>query len=71
MNRKQRLAYARERITETLDQLHREVFTSDMKLTFIARDPANEDCTLILSDDDLDGVQGAIRYLVEHGEDRG
>lgn len=45
-------------VSEHLDAIQRTVFKEDagMKLTFIARDPANPEADFLLTEDDLDQV---------------
>lgn len=40
------------KIRDELEEI-KTMFTPKMKLTFIARDPENELCTMIVTDDDL------------------
>lgn len=50
-----KLQNAMRTVSAHLDALQREVFKADagMKLTFIARDPANPEADFLLSEDDL------------------
>ena len=54
----QKMQNAMRIVSAHLDAIQREVFKADahMKLTFIARDPANPEADLLLTEDDLDQV---------------
>ena len=51
---------AKQKVEEALDKLKREVFVPEMRLTFVARHPDDEECTFITTDDDLEDVAEVV-----------
>lgn len=54
------LQRAHNAVCDALGKLADGVFVKGMKLTFVMRDPNNEDCYMVVGDDTVDGAIGAL-----------
>lgn len=56
----ERLKAAHMRVCDVLGDLADHTFVKGVKLTFIMRDPKNDDCYMVVGDDTIDGVISAL-----------
>ena len=54
------LQRAHMRVCDVLGDLADHLFVKGVKLTFIMRDPANEDCYMVVGDDTIEGAISAL-----------
>lgn len=55
-----KLKSAHMRVCDVLGDLEDYTFAKGVKLTFVMRDPNNDDCYMVVGDDDPDAVIAAI-----------
>lgn len=57
-----KLRLAQNAVADALAKLGDELFAPQCRLTFIMRDPGNDECSmLVTNDDDLEGVERVLR----------
>jgi hypothetical protein len=58
----EKLQAAHDRAAQALAGLEK-MFTREMRLTFIARDPENVKASMLVTSDTIEGIEQALAYL--------